>query len=118
LYKRWKLEWSSTYLVIEDKGSGTSLIQALRDHQIWATPHNMKLDTNKEMRITAQSSQFYAGSVHFPENVPWLDELLAELFAFPGVKHDDQVDSISQALGFINWIESNRIRSLSVVGSY
>jgi hypothetical protein len=33
-------------------------------------------------------------------------------------QHDDQVDSISQALGFINWVESNRIRSLTVVGSY
>jgi hypothetical protein len=53
------------------------------------------------MRITAQAAQFYAGAIHFPESAPWLGELLAELFAFPGVKHDDQVDSVSQALGFI-----------------
>jgi predicted phage terminase large subunit-like protein len=78
----------------------------------------MKLDTDKVMQITAQAAQFYTGSVHFPENAPWLGELLAELFAFPGVKHDDQVDSISPTLGFINRVESNRIRSLSVVGSY
>ena len=29
----------------------------------------------------------------------WLAELEAELFAFPHGRHDDQVDSISQALG-------------------
>jgi hypothetical protein len=43
----------------------------------------MKLDADKVMRITAQAAQFYAGSVHFPENAPWLGELLPELFAFP-----------------------------------
>jgi hypothetical protein len=36
--------------------------------------------------------------VFFPERAPWLPELEAELFAFPGSRHDDQVDSISQAL--------------------
>jgi hypothetical protein len=32
-------------------------------------------------------------------DAPWLAELEAELFAFPHGPHDDQVDSISQALG-------------------
>ena len=38
-------------------------------------------------------------SVLFPRSATWLDALEAELFAFPGGRHDDQVDSISQALG-------------------
>jgi phage terminase large subunit-like protein len=33
---------------------------------------------------------------------------MAELLGFPGVRHDDQVDSISQALAFVNWRESHR----------
>jgi len=42
-----------------------------------------------------------------PERAPWLADLEAELFAFPGGKHDDQCDSISQALfdTNISWIE-------------
>jgi predicted phage terminase large subunit-like protein len=48
------------------------------------------------------------GVVHFREDAPWLDELMAELLGFPGVRHDDQVDSISQALAFVNWRESHR----------
>jgi phage terminase large subunit-like protein len=52
--------------------------------------------------------QHHAGVVHFREDAPWLDELMAELLGFPGVRHDDQVDSISQALAFITWRESHR----------
>lgn len=34
-------------------------------------------------------------------DMKWMPELLHELLAFPAVKHDDQVDSISQ---FANWL--------------
>jgi predicted phage terminase large subunit-like protein len=44
------------------------------------------------------SAKFEAGNVYFPESAPWLADLEAELFAFPGSRHDDQCDSISQAL--------------------
>jgi predicted phage terminase large subunit-like protein len=44
------------------------------------------------------SAKFEAGNVYFPEEAPWLADLEAELFAFPGSRHDDQCDSISQAL--------------------
>jgi phage terminase large subunit-like protein len=33
---------------------------------------------------------------------------MLELLGFPGVRHDDQVDSVSQALAFIAWRESHR----------
>jgi predicted phage terminase large subunit-like protein len=59
------------------------------------------------MRLTAQAAHFHAGVVHFPEDAPWLDELMTELLGFPGVR-DDQVNSISQALAFISWRESHR----------
>jgi phage terminase large subunit-like protein len=38
--------------------------------------------------------------VFFPKESPWLPDLEAEVFAFPRGRHDDQVDSISQALGY------------------
>ena len=46
-----------------------------------------------------QSAKFANGQVLFPKEAPWLRDLEAELFAFPRGRHDDQVDSISQALG-------------------
>jgi predicted phage terminase large subunit-like protein len=39
--------------------------------------------------------------VLLPKNAPWLTEYLTELAAFPGSKHDDQVDSTTQALDYI-----------------
>ena len=47
-----------------------------------------------------QAGKFENGQVFFPKEAPWLPDLEAELFAFPNGRHDDQVDSIGQALGY------------------
>jgi len=47
----------------------------------------------------------------FREDAPWLGEPMVEPLGFRGVRHDDQVDSISQALAFISWRESHRSSS-------
>ena len=108
LWRKWKFEGARTYLVIEDKGSGSSLIQSLQRESIYAHQHYGKIEGDKVMRLTAQAAQFHAGLVHFREDAPWLGDLMAELLGFPGVRHDDQVDSISQALAFISWHDSHR----------
>jgi predicted phage terminase large subunit-like protein len=107
LWRKWKLAETYSFLVIEDKGSGSSLIQSLKKEGIYAHQHHGKLEGDKVMRLTAQAAHFHAGVIHF--RARWLDELMAELLGFPGVRHDDQVDSISQALAFVNWHESHRI---------
>jgi predicted phage terminase large subunit-like protein len=116
LYEKWRFDWENTFLLIEDKGSGTSLIQALKKRRIYAYQHSMKLDGDKVMRLSAQAAQFHAGSVHFRAGAAWLDELLAELLGFPGTRHDDQVDSVSQALAFVTWIEAHRVRYSRCIG--
>ena len=92
LYRKWKVDWATTNLVIEDKGSGSSLIQSLKSERIWAHQHHAKLEGDKVMRLSAQAAHFHAGSVHFPQNAAWLGELMLELLGFPGVRHDDQVE--------------------------
>ena len=47
-------------------------------------------------------AKFEAGLVYFPKHAPWLAEFADELFSFPGSRHDDQVDFISQALAQAN----------------
>jgi hypothetical protein len=49
--------------------------------------------------------------VHFPEQAAWLEDLITELLAFPHGRHDDQVDSIAQALA---WLDQRK-RSLETV---
>src|SRR5439155_26448462 len=82
---------------IEDAGMGTALIQELKkDH---CTTIAVKPERDKVTRMSMQTGKFESGQVLFPKYASWLAELEAELFAFPHGRHDDQVDSISQALG-------------------
>lgn len=88
-------------VLIEDKGSGTSLIQELR----WEgslRPISIRPTADKVTRLSTQSAKIEAGQVHLPERAAWLGEFQAEVKQFPLGKHDDQVDSISQFLGWID----------------
>jgi phage terminase large subunit-like protein len=52
----------------------------------------------EEAGTAIASARIEAGQIFLPEHASWLPELEAELFAFPGSKYDDQIDSISQAI--------------------
>src|SRR5262249_23251664 len=66
VWRKWKVDWAHSYLIIEDKGSGSSLIQSLKSDGIYAYRHLKKIDGDKVMWLTAQAAQFHAGCVHFP----------------------------------------------------
>jgi predicted phage terminase large subunit-like protein len=83
-------------VLIEDKGSGTSLIQDLRSERMSVININPVAD--KVSRLYSTQALFEAGSVLFPSKAPWLSDFISELLAFPSGRHDDQVDSLSQAL--------------------
>jgi phage terminase large subunit-like protein len=55
------------------------------------------------------SAKFESGEVYLPKRAPWLADFEQELFAFPGVKFDDQCDSVSQALSEQNYSFPMRI---------
>jgi predicted phage terminase large subunit-like protein len=52
--------------------------------------------------MSAQSARIENGQVHLPRRAQWLDDFRSELLQFPKGRYDDQVDSFSQ---FLNWIE-------------
>jgi predicted phage terminase large subunit-like protein len=87
-------------VLIEDKASGIQLIQELR-----AMGHSIikeyKPVGDKVMRAMAQTPAFEGGFVRLPRQAPWLDAYVLELTTFPRGKFDDQVDSTSQALGWL-----------------
>jgi predicted phage terminase large subunit-like protein len=83
-------------IFVEDADVGTALITELKNARFPALP--VKPEHNKQVRMSIQSIKFENGRVLFPKNAPWLADLEAELLAFPNGRHDDQVDSISQAL--------------------
>jgi predicted phage terminase large subunit-like protein len=90
-------------VLIEDKASGTQLIQDLKaDGQYRVKPYPPPPQTDKIMRLHAQTAKFESGLVHLPSSAPWLPEYVRELTTFPGSKFDDQVDSTTQALDHMN----------------
>ena len=86
-----------TKILVEDTGVGTALVPELQNYGFTAAA--VPVEQNKQTRMSVQSSKFASGRVFFPHRAPWLEDLESELFAFPGSRYDDQVDSISQALG-------------------
>jgi predicted phage terminase large subunit-like protein len=87
-------------LLIEDTGAGSSLIQELKHLGIPAI--GRKATTSKEARLSGVTAYIESGQVLFPKDAPWLAEFLSELLGFPNAKHDDQVDSLSQ---YLLWVQ-------------
>ena len=94
--------YGSPTVVIEDKSSGTQLIQDLRNEGILdVVEYKPPSGADKIVRLHACSDRFENGRVVLPDRAPWLDDYITELIGFPGVKHDDQVDSTTQALDYL-----------------
>ncbi len=94
--------YGSPTVVIEDKSSGTQLIQDLRNERMLdVVEYKPPAGADKIMRLHACSDRFENGRVVLPERAPWLDDYITELIGFPGAKHDDQVDSTTQALDYL-----------------
>jgi predicted phage terminase large subunit-like protein len=83
--------FAASVVLIEDKASGTQLIQDLTAEGCYAVTRYQP-DCEKIMRMHAQTAMIENGFVHIPETAPWLAEYLHEISVFPKGKHDDQVD--------------------------
>ena len=91
-------------LLVEDKASGTQLIEDLVADGVQGVVR-YKPEGDKIMRMSIQVAAIEAGEVYVPHVAPWLDSYLHEMETFPRGSFSDQVDSTSQAL---DWIKKNR----------
>jgi predicted phage terminase large subunit-like protein len=89
-----------TTILIEDKASGTQLIQELIEEGVRHV-QRFKPEYDKVMRLHAQTAAIENGFVYVPREAHWLTEYLHELTTFPKSKYDDQTDSTSQALAWL-----------------
>ncbi len=86
-------------ILIEDAGSGTTLRQLLQRKGVPAVACKPK--DSKIVRLSSVSQYFESGLVWLPNDAPWLAAFEAELLGFPAARYDDQVDSVSQYLGWV-----------------
>lgn len=94
-----KLYPETRYTLIEDKANGSAIIQTLQHEIIGVIPINP--EGGKVSRVNAVSPAIESGHVFLPEGEAATEDLMDECAAFPAAAHDDQVDSMSQALNFM-----------------
>jgi len=98
--EQWKA-FGAQVILIEDKASGTQLIQELISEGVHGITKYAP-EGNKVMRAHAQTATIENGFVHLPQHAHWRAEFVHEITTFPGGKHDDQVDALAQALDWIH----------------
>ncbi len=101
-------------VLIEDKASGTQLIQELVREGLHAV-QRYRPELDKIMRLHAQTAMIENGFVHVPRTAPWLDDYLHELTTFPRARHDDQTDSTAQ---FLDWFKRGSRAPVAQVGTF
>lgn len=125
LKKRVIDEWRSAYgenarradtILVEQKASGQSILQDLRQAGIPARPYNPGR-ADKMVRAHAIAPLIDAEIIYIPESnknkgqfVSWAQPLLKEMEVFPNGRHDDIVDTMSQALIYLKdagWLASD-----------
>lgn len=89
-------------ILIEDKASGQSLLQDLRQETMLPVIAQMP-QGDKLSRVIRVSPMLEAGRVALPVHAPWLDAFERQLFNFPDHPHDDMVDAFSQ---YLNWVRT------------
>lgn len=99
--------WRADLVLIEQAGSGYSLMQQLRfeDRVEGARYQYRKPRADKVTRFEAQTANLETGRYLVPTHARWLEEFRRELLAFPNGKYDDQVDSLVQ---FLDWSASQQ----------
>jgi predicted phage terminase large subunit-like protein len=87
-------------ILIEDKANGPAIISELQKEVggiIAVNPEGGKI-----ARAQAMAPLWEAGSIELPDpqifDVPWVEDYLHNICAFPKAAHDDDVDATSQAL--------------------
>ena len=96
-------------ILVEDKANGTAIIETIKkdiNKVIAINPTE-----SKEARFEAISVLFESGNIYFPhpDICPWINDFIDEIIVFPNGKHDDRVDSMTQAL---NWLDKKTRSSL------
>ena len=89
-------------ILIEDKASGQQLLQEMRAVYEPGVPRPLgrQPEGDKVTRAAGVTSIVEAGQLHLPKGASWLADFESELLSFPNGRHDDQVDALSQLLGY------------------
>jgi predicted phage terminase large subunit-like protein len=93
-------KWKPHAVLVEDKASGQSLIQELRTGtKLFVVP--VAKEQDKVSCANAVTPIIESGRVFLPEGHPEVAALVVSHSQFPNGAHDDDVDSVTQALNYL-----------------
>nr|WP_283937550.1 phage terminase large subunit [Sphingomonas hankyongi] len=101
LIEKMHVDCRADMTLIEDADLGRGIAQDLRRTSTQCKPVIVRPRIEKLARMQARSVMFETGRVVLPREATWLSDYLDELLGFPNRANDDQVDSTSQALDWI-----------------
>ena len=85
-------------VLIEDKANGSAIIQTLQKEMFCVPVTPMG---GKEARVNAVSPAIESGHAYLPRGEEWVGSFVDQFTAFPVGKHDDMVDSATQAISYL-----------------
>lgn len=97
-------------MYVEDKVSGTGLIQTLRREGVPVVP--VQRNKDKISRGFDAAPFIESGNVQLPQDAPWLYDLLAEIESFPAGAHDDQLDPMFDAVNLVQKAPAAKIQTV------
>lgn len=111
-WQKWS-ERGAVKMMVEDKASGTGLIQQLKtEHRI--PVFGIQRATDKLTRVQDAMPQIECGNVMLPANTPWVSDFVSECEAFTADNshaHDDQIDPMCDAIK--EFLQTKRVFSPS-----
>jgi predicted phage terminase large subunit-like protein len=109
---RQRLKWKARANLIEDKANGSAVIASMRKKVagvIAVDPEGGKIS-----RMYAVAGEWQAHNWYIDRNAAWSGPFVDHITKFPGVRHDDDVDAMTQAgiylqnhgfkSGFVTWL--------------
>ena len=106
-------DYTADVFIVEDDGVGRGLVQNIRDRRLTQPlPRLNRPNTDKVARLLRHLPLIEDGRLLLPADAPWLADYEDELLSFPVGRHDDQVDSTTQAL---DWLVQDAARGNSIV---
>ncbi len=109
-------KWSPYQIIVEDKASGQSVVQELNRDTRLPIKGVLITEGDKVTRANLVSPLVEAGHVFIPDSAVWLADFLTETATFPNGAHDDQVDSMSQALDWLSNKRKRRVTGAKIIG--
>lgn len=104
------------FILIEDKANGSAIINVLSSEMEGIVP--VKPEGGKVSRANAVTPAIERGDVYLPRYAAWVEDFVSECAAFPNGAHDDCVDSMTQALNRMIYVDADVVAEKSIKYSH